>query len=56
MDGHALTTAVADAGRMLTDRHGVDPSHVGDVLAAIASERGVSLQVLAAQLTGQSRR
>jgi ribosomal protein S25 len=37
--------------RLLTDRYGIDQSHARKVLAAIAAQRGVSLHVLAAQLT-----
>jgi GAF domain/ANTAR domain len=48
--------AVSDAGRMLTDRYGVDPGHAREVLAAMAAQRGMSLRALAAQLAVQARR
>jgi hypothetical protein len=51
--GSARST-VADAARVLTDRYGVEPSHARKVLAAIATQRGIALPELAAQLTARA--
>jgi hypothetical protein len=44
--------AIAAAARLLSERYGVEPSHAGDVLAALAAQRGIPLDELAAQLVG----
>ncbi len=42
--------AIAAAARLLSDRYGVEPSHAEDVLAALAAERGIALEELAARV------
>lgn len=47
-------TAISAASRLLTDRYGVDPPHARGVLEAIAAQRGISLDELAARVAGRT--